>query len=171
MCSMTLQPFTEQHFDLLIGWITNEDQLYLWSGPTYYYPLDANQLLKHCSKREVYPYLFLIGDQPVGFIELYKVSKRHFRICRVLISEHYQGQGLSKAMLRLILDKARTDFGALKVSLGVFEHNQVALHCYQKLGFKVVSVDRSSRVYKGKTWSLVGMEKSLIKEHIKALFQ
>ncbi|EPW5431755.1 GNAT family N-acetyltransferase, partial [Vibrio cholerae] len=77
------------------------------------------------------------------------------------ISNAYRGQGLSKSMLMLLIDKARLDFSATKLSLGVFEQNTVARKCYESLGFEVVSTEIGTRAFNGKLWDLVRMEKRL----------
>ncbi len=166
---MRLEQFSEQHYDFLISWIHSEEHMYLWSGPTYSYPLDCAQVKAHCSKPEVNPFIVFNDAQPIGFTELYKVTQRHYRICRVIVAKEYRGQGLSKIMLNLIIDKALTDFGAWKLSLGVFERNRIAQNCYRDLGFKVRSVDRQSRIVNGEAWPLITMEKSLIPTRLKRI--
>ncbi len=166
---MRLEPFSEQYYDLLIGWVQSHEQKYLWSGPTYSFPLDRTQIKAHCSKSEVNPFIVFNNSQPIGFVELFQITNSHYRICRVLIAEKYRGQGLSKLMLNLVIDKAVVEFGAWKLSLGVFERNRVAQNCYQKLGFKVKSVDRESRVINGEVWALVTMEKSLITKRLRQI--
>ncbi len=168
--TMKLERFSSQHYDLLIGWIHSEEQMYLWSGPTYSFPLNVSQIKAHCSKPEVNPFILFNGSQPVGFVELYKITKHHYRVCRVLIAQEYRGNGLSKTMLNLVINKAVDDFGTIKLSLGVFERNQVAQRCYQDIGFKVVSFDRGSRVVNGEPWTLVHMEKSLITKRLRNTF-
>ncbi|HAS3166176.1 TPA: GNAT family N-acetyltransferase, partial [Vibrio cholerae] len=100
-----------------------------------------------------------VKGRHAGFVELYKVTDEQYRICRVFISNAYRGQGLSKSMLMLLIDKARLDFSATKISLGVFEQNTVARKCYESLGFEVVSTEISTRAFNGKLWDLVRMEK------------
>ncbi len=160
--AVRLEPFLEMHYELLIGWIQSEEQKYLWSGPTYSFPLDCEQIRAHCSKPEVNPFVVFKGSQPVGFVELCQVTTRHYRVCRVLVASEFRGQGLSKPMLTLAINKAVEDFEALTLSLGVFEQNHIAQNCYKDLGFKVVSIDRESRVVDGEPWALVTMEKSLV---------
>ncbi|WP_341851258.1 GNAT family N-acetyltransferase [Vibrio vulnificus] len=158
---MNLEEFQESDFDQLIEWIDSDELNYLWGGPAYVFPLTYEQIHAHCSKAEVFPYLLKVNGRHAGFVELYKVTDEQYRICRVFISNAYRGQGLSKLMLMLLIDKARLDFSATKLSLGVFEQNTVARKCYESLGFEVVSTEIGTRSFNGKLWDLVRMEKRL----------
>ncbi|MCD6671099.1 GNAT family N-acetyltransferase [Vibrio cholerae] len=158
---MNLEEFQESDFDLLIKWIDSDELNYLWGGPAYVFPLTYEQIHSHCSKAEVFPYLLKVKGRHAGFVELYKVTDEQYRICRVFISNAYRGQGLSKSMLMLLIDKARLNFSATKLSLGVFEQNTVARKCYESLGFEVVSTEIGTRAFNGKLWDLVRMEKRL----------
>ena len=46
-------------------------------------------------------------------------------------------------MLRLALKYAFEVYGAKKVTLGVFENNEAAYHCYKAAGFKDVVLDET----------------------------
>ncbi len=156
---MNLVDFQKTDFHLLIEWIDSDELNYLWGGPAYTFPLTSEQIIAHCAKEEVFPYLLKVNGQNAGFVELYKVTNEHYRICRVFISNSYRGQGLSKSMIMLLIDKVRSDFSATMLSLGVFEHNTVARKCYESLGFNVVGNESGTRTFNGQLWGLVRMEK------------
>jgi RimJ/RimL family protein N-acetyltransferase len=158
---MGLEAFTGNDFEQLINWISSDELNYLWGGPTYSYPLTYEQIGAHCSQSEVTPFLFKVAGQNAGFIELFRVSDDHHRICRVFISNEYRGQGLSKEMVESVFVKAQVNFGCKTLSLAVFDHNIVAKNCYKSLGFNVVSTELGTKSHKGKEWDLVRMEKRL----------
>lgn len=158
---MELEAFTENDFEQLIRWISSDELNYLWGGPAYSYPLTHEQIATHCGQSEVMPFIFKVAGQNAGFIELFRVSNAHYRICRVFISNEYRGQGLSKAMVGNVVVKAQIDFGCKTLSLAVFEHNRVAKNCYKSLGFNLVATETGIRSYNGKEWDLVRMEKRL----------
>ncbi|WP_073602031.1 GNAT family N-acetyltransferase [Vibrio aerogenes] len=162
---MTLATFTEDDYDQLIGWIDSPELNYLWGGPSYKYPLTRRQIVRHCRQREVFPFLFRVNEQRAGFVELYQIAPRHYRICRVFIADDFRGQGLSKPMLLLLADRAKTDFDCLLLSLAVFGHNQVARRCYESLGFQITAVEKGTRSYGGELWDLVRMEKWLTESY------
>ena len=158
---MDLEVFTGNDFEQLISWISSDELNYLWGGPAYSYPLTYEQIATHCNQSEVMPFIFKVAGQNAGFIELFHVSDKHYRICRVFISNEYRGQGLSKEMVESVVVKAQADFGCEIISLAVFDHNVIAKNCYKSLGFNVVTTELGTRSYKGKEWDLVRMEKRL----------
>jgi len=158
---MELFPFKENDYEQLIDWISSEKLNYLWGGPTYAYPLTHEQIAKHCSQPEANPFMFKVAGNNAGFIELFYVAGTHYRIARVFIADEYKGQGLAKQLMKLILEKAETDFHCKTISLAVFEQNIVAKSCYQSLGFKVISTESGTRSFQGKQWDLLRMEKRL----------
>ncbi|MGP8305039.1 GNAT family N-acetyltransferase [Vibrio sp. YIC-376] len=156
---MKLVEFKQTHFKQLVEWIKTDELNYLWGGPAYTFPLTAVQIKTHCAQAEVHPYLFTVDHANAGFIELYKVADDHYRICRVFISEEFRGQGLSKAMMTLAIEKARNDLSAETLSLAVFEHNTAARKCYESLGFETLMVESGTRYFNGQSWKLLRMEK------------
>ena len=81
-------------------------------------------------------YLCLNGNKVVGCIcvrnKLSKRCKREFWIYDVLILPEYRGQGYSKEMMKLAIEKCKGTY----VSLYVYCDNKVALGLYKKIGFK-----------------------------------
>ena len=157
---MQLVAFTENEYSILINWINSEALNYLWGGSLYTYPLTYQQITLHCNQAEVYPYLFKVQGEHVGYVELCKESTSCFRVCRVLISEPYKGKGYAKPMLHQLIEQAKS-LGATTLTLAVFEHNAVALSLYQTLGFKTISTAPFRLPTYHEAWQLVRMEKRL----------
>ena len=61
-----------------------------------------------------------------------------------------------KQMLQLAIKKAQQEFGAKKITLGVFDNNPSALHCYESVGFAVTGTD--SYEIDGEEWTGKEME-------------
>jgi RimJ/RimL family protein N-acetyltransferase len=158
---MILKPFLSSDYELLIRWISSAELNYLWGGPTLEYPITREQITEHCAKPEVNPYVLIVDGKEAGFVELYQVSDRHYRICRVFIANEFRGQGLSTIMLKVLISKAKEEFDCSGLSLAVFAHNAPAIACYESLGFKVVTREEGSLSYNGESWDLLRMEKSL----------
>lgn len=153
--------FEAKYFPLLIGWIDSDELNYLWGGPQFEYPLTIEQLETHYGQDAPSPYLFVVNDEIVGFIELFKVSVSEQRLCRVFIHPTYRGKGYASAMLQLAIDKARASSGIQTLSLAVFAHNESAISCYQKLGFVAYETVSDLRFFKGKNWDLIRMSQSI----------
>lgn len=57
---------------------------------------------------------------------------------------------------------AKEIFGANKVSLGVFEHNESAYYCYKAIGFEDVSQDEIEKyTVMGEEWNCLELEMKL----------
>lgn len=158
---MELRAFEKEDHDLLIGWIDSDKLNYQWSGPNFEFPLDSVQISKHCSQAQVFPFMFVVAGQSAGYVELFKVSASHFRICRVFVSSSFRGNSFSKLMLSQLIKLAKEKYSANLLSLAVFEQNIVARNCYESLGFTVISYENGSRSFDGEAWDLLRMEKQL----------
>lgn len=62
-------------------------------------------------------------------------------------------------MLTLAVKYAFDIFGAEKVTLGVFDNNEVAYYCYKAAGFKETGEETFCELF-GKQWRIVEMEVS-----------
>ncbi len=158
---MELRAFGKEDYELLISWIDSAELNYLWGGPNYNYPLDIKQISQHCSKPEVFPFIFDVSGQRSGYVELFKVSESHFRICRVFVSGRFRSQGLSKIMLEQLIELAKEKYHANVLSLAVFERNKIAKNCYESLGFTITAHEVGTRSFSGELWGLLRMEKRL----------
>ena len=80
---MQLIAFTQQDYEQLVSWIPDEEFNLLWGGPLYDWPITIEQVEAHQQKPEVASFLLVDGDDTVGFIELFKITDDHYRLCRV----------------------------------------------------------------------------------------
>ncbi|NRD73949.1 GNAT family N-acetyltransferase [Shewanella sp. VB17] len=158
---MELRVFEKEDYGILIRWIDSDKLNYQWGGPKFNFPLDSYQLSQHCSQAEVFPFIFVVDGKNAGYVELFKVSQSHCRICRVFVSDGFRGQGISTLMLNQLIQLAKMKHNALLLSLAVFERNEIAKNCYQSLGFIVTSHQSGTRSFDGEVWDLLLMEKRL----------
>ncbi|WP_375750766.1 GNAT family N-acetyltransferase [Vibrio sp. HN007] len=158
---MKLVHFSEQYYDILIQWIDSEKLNYLWGGPHFQFPLTLEQISVHCAKPEVYPYVLVVEGKNAGYVELFKVSEDHYRICRVFIAKEFRGKGLSTSMLEALISKAKEQLNCTRLSLAVFTHNAPAIACYKSLGFEVVKTENNRVTFEGESWDLYRMERSI----------
>jgi ribosomal protein S18 acetylase RimI-like enzyme len=81
------------------------------------------------------------------------------RLGFVIVDDSRRGCGLGKALVSMAIKYAYEELGATKVSLGIFENNPSAIHCYEAVGFHRVSRPETES-YKclGETWNCIEME-------------
>ncbi len=152
----------------ITSWIKDEFHLRQWSADRFSHfpvtPDDMNDYYREfidgknsvaqslCNDNEVVGYSTLrvpadnLSEQRLGF---------------VIVDDSKRGQGLGKALVNMAVDYAFRELRASKVSLGVFENNSSAIHCYMAAGFHRVS-RTEPEIYEclGETWNCIEMEQT-----------
>ncbi len=101
------------------------------------------------------------GDDIVGYITLRTPvdNPTEQRLGFVIVDDSKRGLGLGKSIVSMAIKYAFEELGATKVSLGVFENNPSAIHCYEAVGFHRVSRPEVEK-YEclGEIWNCIEME-------------
>ena len=80
----------------------------------------------------------------------------------VVVDSEKRGKGYGKKMLQLGLKYAKEIYGAKKVSLGVFENNESAYHCYKAVGFQDIILEETEMYHVlGEEWKCLELEMQL----------
>jgi diamine N-acetyltransferase len=69
-----------------------------------------------------------------------------------------RGRGYGTEALRLLLDYCFTVLGMHSVMLTVYEYNQAARRCYEKVGFREIGRRREARWLNGRFWDELYMD-------------
>ena len=102
-----------------------------------------------------------VGDEVVGYITLRTPASdtTEQRLGFVIVDDSKRGLGFGKALVSMAVKYAFETLGATKVSLGVFDNNPAAIHCYEAVGFHRVSrSDTENYTCLGETWNCIEME-------------
>jgi len=83
-------------------------------------------------------------------------SRKVIRFGFVIVDDSRRGQGHGRAMLSLAARFAFDIFGAEKVTLGVFAHNEPAYRCYKAVGFTETGLDYDCEI-SGQPWRIIEM--------------
>lgn len=76
------------------------------------------------------------GEEPVGFAMVFRnPEERVFYIWRFMVDARFQGQGIGRRALELLLEEARAD-GVPEVTLSVVPGPHSALAFYERCGFQ-----------------------------------
>ena len=170
MEQMKLRPYKASDAKTIVSWIKDERALRRWSSDRYgAYPVTADDMN--------YKYLECNGDceEPDNFYPLTAVSEegivghlilrytdsvqKIIRIGFVIVDDSKRGKGYGKRMIQMATRYAFEFLQAEKVTLGVFENNPSAYHCYKAAGFKEIPMDKQY-VYEfyGEQWNCIEME-------------
>jgi len=154
----------------IVQWNANKsaDDLLQWAGPVYSYPLTLGQVENYFlneAKREncnvlIYKIILTETDEIIGTIEVRAIDeeKKIGRVGRFLIgSEDIRGKGIGTKALKEAVRICFEELKFEKVTLGVFEFNQSAIRCYEKVGFVKVKFTENARKSSNGYWNLYEM--------------
>lgn len=147
-----LEPFAEADIERLIGWVTSEEVHVLWTASFFEYLLTREPFWKLMEEsaargdRLFYKAVESGTGEAVGHLELGAIDPRNrsTRIGRVLVAPEAQGRGVATAMMRAALEIAFGSMNMHRVDLWVFDVNERAIACYEKLGFRHEGLCRES---------------------------
>jgi len=162
-----LENFERADFQQLIDWIKDEELLINWSGSLFSFPLTESSLdwyirdtnIVNSSDAFVYKAVDTETGKTVGHISLGGISwkNRSGRVTRVLVDDTERNKGYGQEMTKAVLKIGFEELGLHRISLGVYENNEAAIHCYQKCGFTIEGTSRDILLYKDEYISMVEM--------------
>lgn len=146
---MYLRPYKKSDAKTILSWCKDEETFRKWTSDRYEtYPITAEDMnYKYfdcngdCEESDnFYPMTACDEKEPVGHFILRYVGGRRdvLRIGFVILDDGIRGKGYGKQMVRLGMQYAFEIMGASKVTIGVFENNLPAYHCYRAAGFQEV---------------------------------
>jgi RimJ/RimL family protein N-acetyltransferase len=167
MIEIDLRPFERKDFSRLIEWIKSPEFLLQWAGPIFRFPLDEPQLERYLEKshgdqppRRIAKAVNIDTNEVIGHIELDDIDwhNKSARLCRVLVGESsFRGRGVGVQMAKKLLEVGFNELGLHRVELVVFDFNEAAIRCYERVGFVKEGRLRDARKFGSEYWSLYQM--------------
>ena len=156
---MQLRAFNPDDAETILSWCKDKHAFRLWSADRYKdFPAQPEEMLEQYNGNNMYPLTAVVDNLVIGHILLRYPSEDNtvIRFGFVIVDDSKRGKGYGKQMLRLTIDYAQQELGAQKITLGVFDNNPSALHCYESVGFVVSGTD--TYAIDGEEWSGKEME-------------
>ena len=157
---MTLRPFSINDAPVILSWIKDKAAFQKWSADRYpMFPPKPEEMAAQYAADNIFPFTAIDNEgKVVGHIMLRypDPSKTVIRFGFVIVDDQLRGKGYGKQMLLLAIQKAQHEYGAKKITLGVFDNNPSAFHCYESVGFKVTGAD--TYLIDGEEWTGKEME-------------
>ena len=145
--NLIIRPFKNCDAEKIVSWLKDGETYFMWGGYLIgNYPLTAERLTDVylyenglCEEEDnFYPWIaFTDEDGVIGhFIMRYIYGdNKVLRFGWVIVDDSIRGKGYGTSMLRTGLDYAFNILGVHTVTIGVFEHNDIAHNCYKNVGF------------------------------------
>lgn len=164
--SLTLRPYQPLDAAVITSWLKSEYLTRQWCAYRYErYPVTPEDMNiyyeRNIDGQQSRALTMTDGDDIVGYITLRAPASNptEQRLGFVIVDDSKHGHGLGKALVSMAVKYAFETLEATKVSLGVFENNPSAIHCYEASGFhSVLRHDTESYECLGDTWNCIEME-------------
>jgi RimJ/RimL family protein N-acetyltransferase len=164
--SLTLRPYKPSDAAVITSWLKSEYLMRQWCADRYeHYPVTPEDMNAYHERdidgQHSRALTMTDDDDIVGYITLRTPAddSTEQRLGFVIVDDSKRGRGYGKTLVSMAVKYAFDALGAMKVSLGVFENNPSAIHCYEAAGFNRVSLPViESYECLGETWNCIEME-------------
>lgn len=164
--SLTIRLYQPSDAAVITSWLKSEYLMRQWCADRYErYPVMPEDMNTYHERnidgQHSRALTMTDGDDVVGYITLRAPAddSTEQRLGFVIVDDSRRGCGLGKALVSMAVKYAFESLGATRVSLGVFENNPSAIHCYEAAGFHRVSrPEAESYQCLGETWNCIEME-------------
>lgn len=169
---LRLRPYKPCDADAVASWCKDERALRKWSSDRFGdFPLSGKDINEKyvgnngdCEEADnFYPLTAFDETGVVGSLILRYTDeeKKTLRVGFVIVDDAKRGMGYGKEMMLLTEKYAFELFGAEKLTLGVFDSNPGAYHCYKAAGFREIEQEKPYEFeYSGETWRVIELEMS-----------
>ena len=139
---LQLRPYRSADAETIVSWIGDEVSLRKWCADRYdHYPItaqDMNRNYEACKDAGgFYPMTAIDENGVVGHLILRYTDEQKtvIRFGFIIVDKNKRGMGYGKQILQEAIKYAFDTLKAQKITLGVFENNDAAYHCYRSVGF------------------------------------
>ena len=155
---LRLRKFQMADMPVLLAAIPDAKMLMQFAGPSYVYPLTAEQVQLDLQADGVGVFSVVTEEgEVVGHAQI-RFFPEHFLLRRIVIWDAaWRGQSWGKRVVQQLLDTGFAMSSAHVAQLNVFDWNQAAIHCYQALGFVVQAGMEKTVCIEGETWHSIRM--------------
>lgn len=163
---LRLRPYKPCDAETIVSWIKDEISFRKWCADRFEkYPINAEDMNAHYDALANMDSFFqmtafdesgVVGHLIMRFVD---EEKKTLRFGFVIVDDSKRGMGYGKEMLQLAAKYAFDILKVEKVTLGVFENNEAAYHCYKAAGFKNVEIAKEE-YFKilGEDWKCLELE-------------
>lgn len=161
---LKIEKFKKQDISSLLNWLegTNDRFLCQFAGPKYNFPLTKQQLIETIESEEYLPFKFIESENSeiVGHFQFMRINlqKHSAALGRILMNPAYRGKGFGTKMLNEIIDYSKNILNLKKLNLKVYDFNEPAIRCYNKIGFIETQIESIEIKDFNEIWKCISME-------------
>lgn len=159
-----LRPLDNDDLQALLKWISSEEELRIWSGPGFRWPLDTCQLQAYLEEsksghRLLWSAVTIQDRILVGHASLALQAEGSVgRLGRIVIDPARRGEGLGRALVTAAVAAGFTKTWIHTMTLGVYRHNTPARRLYESLGFVATQTKIASVTVGDQPWDSIEMQ-------------
>jgi len=161
---MNLRTYKDNDAKEILKWIKNEREFRLWSADRYQsYPITEKEIndnyLRSSEDNNFYPLTLEDDGKIIGHLILRNPNENEdiVRMGFIIVDNTIRGKGYGKLLINLAIKYAKEKLNAKEINLGVFTNNDGALHCYQKVGFEIVDIEKNAYKFYDEEWDCAEM--------------
>lgn len=150
---LRLRPYKACDAETIVSWIKDERTFRKWCADRYdRYPITADDMNAHYDANAFSDGFFemtafdengIAGHLIMRFTD---AEQKILRFGFVIVDDTIRGKGYGKQMLKLAVKYAFEILMVEKITIGVFENNEPAYHCYRSVGFQDTGRTESYRI-------------------------
>jgi RimJ/RimL family protein N-acetyltransferase len=159
-----LRPTVVEDLQLLLRWISSEEEMRLWSGPGFLWPLSTGQLHAYFEQsrsglRLLWSAVTTQDGALVGHTSLaIQAQGATGRLGRVLVDPGRRGQGLGRALVTAAVAAGFAQTRIDTMTLGVYRHNTPAHRLYESIGFSSTQTTIAATTVADQSWDSIEMQ-------------
>lgn len=167
---LRMRPYKNCDAATIINWITDEVSFRKWSADRYdHYPIEASDIndmyMKEIDSDSFFPMTAYDDSGVVGhmIMRFLDEEKKDLRFGFIIVDTSKRGKGYGKKMIMLAKKFAFEILKVDRVSLGVFDNNDAAKHCYAAAGLTANGETNMFNLM-GEEWMCIELEAHRKKE-------
>ena len=165
---LKLRPYKPCDAETIVSWCKDEESFRRWTSDRYdLFPITAEDMNKKyidnngdCPDSDnFYPMTAFDESGIVGslILRFNNTERTVVRLGFIIVDDTKRGKGYGKKMVQMATKYAFEFLDAEKVTLGVFDNNPSAYHCYKAAGFNE-SGERFEIPLFGEIWTVIELE-------------
>ncbi len=131
-----LRPATNDDLADILSWLTTAESLKLWGGPLLTFPPDVAKTWCEIGANDNNSFVLVDQqDRVLGFGQTLQREAHAIHLARIILAPDTRGQGLGRVLCEQLMQTAIKQHQPAKITLNVYQENEVAVSLYRSLGF------------------------------------